>query len=58
MIKVRGMSVFPSELEVLLGRHPAVLGSAVVARPIASAARCRWHSSACAPVTTTRRRRH
>jgi long-chain acyl-CoA synthetase len=33
MIKVRGMSVFPSELEVLLGRHPAVLGSAVVARP-------------------------
>ena len=33
MLKVRGMSVFPSELEVLLGRHPAVLGSAVVARP-------------------------
>ncbi len=33
MIKVRGMSVFPSELEVLLGRHAAVLGSAVVARP-------------------------
>lgn len=33
MIKVRGMSVFPSELEVLLGRHPAVLGSAVVPRP-------------------------
>lgn len=32
MLKVRGMSVFPSELEVLLGRHPAVLGSAVVGR--------------------------
>ncbi|SOZ13961.1 Long chain fatty acid-CoA ligase [Cupriavidus taiwanensis] len=33
MLKVRGMSVFPSELEVLLSRHPAVLGSAVVGRP-------------------------
>ncbi|SOY48957.1 Long chain fatty acid-CoA ligase [Cupriavidus taiwanensis] len=32
MLKVRGMSVFPSELEVLLSRHPAVLGSAVVGR--------------------------
>lgn len=30
---MRGMSVFPSELKVLLGRHPAVLGSAVVGRP-------------------------
>jgi fatty-acyl-CoA synthase/long-chain acyl-CoA synthetase len=32
MLKVRGMSVFPSEIEVLLSRHPAVLGSAVVGR--------------------------
>jgi fatty-acyl-CoA synthase/long-chain acyl-CoA synthetase len=33
MIKVNGMSVFPSELEALLGQHPAVLASAVLARP-------------------------
>jgi long-chain acyl-CoA synthetase len=33
MLKVNGMSVFPSELEALLGTHPAVLGSAVIGRP-------------------------
>lgn len=33
MLKVRGMSVFPSEIEVLLARHPAILGSGVVGRP-------------------------
>ncbi|MDF3841718.1 AMP-binding protein [Pseudomonas citronellolis] len=33
MIKVNGMSVFPSELEALLGQHPAVLASALLARP-------------------------
>jgi len=32
MLKVRGMSVFPPELEVMLARHEAVLGSAVVGR--------------------------
>lgn len=32
MLKVRGMSVFPSELEVLLSRHPAVLEAAVLGR--------------------------
>lgn len=32
MIKVNGMSVFPSELETLLGRHAGILASAVVAR--------------------------
>ncbi len=30
MIKVKGMSVFPSEIEIILGRHPAVEGSGVV----------------------------
>ncbi|WP_332307704.1 AMP-binding enzyme [Saccharopolyspora erythraea] len=30
MIKVSGMSVFPSEVESLLARHPGVLGAAVV----------------------------
>ncbi|MBI5256197.1 MAG: AMP-binding protein [Burkholderiales bacterium] len=30
MLKVRGMSVFPTEIEALLGQHPAVLGSGVV----------------------------
>jgi len=29
MLKVRGMSVFPSEIEVILGRHPAIHGSGV-----------------------------
>ncbi len=33
MLKVKGMSVFPSELEVLLGKHPAVAGCGVVGRP-------------------------
>lgn len=33
MIKVRGMSVFPAELETILGRHPLVAASAVVPRP-------------------------
>jgi len=32
MIKVNGMSVFPTELETMLGRHPAVMASAVIAR--------------------------
>lgn len=32
MLKVKGMSVFPAELEALLGKHPAVLGSGVVGR--------------------------
>ncbi|HLD68649.1 MAG TPA: AMP-binding protein [Pseudomonas sp.] len=32
MLKVNGMSVFPSELEALLGQHPAVLASAVIGR--------------------------
>jgi long-chain acyl-CoA synthetase len=31
MIKVKGMSVFPTEVETLLGRHPDVLTAAVVA---------------------------
>lgn len=30
MLKVNGMSVFPSEIEVLLARHPAVQGSGVI----------------------------
>lgn len=33
MIKVNGMSVFPTEVETLLGRHPDVLAAAVVAVP-------------------------
>ncbi|OWJ89529.1 acyl-CoA synthetase [Pseudomonas sp. A46] len=33
MLKVNGMSVFPSELEALLGQHPAILASAVIGRP-------------------------
>lgn len=33
MIKVKGMSVFPSEVESLLGQHPAISGSAVLGRP-------------------------
>jgi long-chain acyl-CoA synthetase len=31
--KVTGMSVFPAEIEAMLGRHPAVVGSGVVGRP-------------------------
>ena len=33
MLKVKGMSVFPAEIEALLGRHPAVIGSGVIGRP-------------------------
>jgi long-chain acyl-CoA synthetase len=33
MLKVKGMSVFPAEIEALLGQHPAVLGSGVVGVP-------------------------
>jgi acyl-CoA synthetase (AMP-forming)/AMP-acid ligase II len=33
MLKVRGMSVFPGEVEMLLAQHPAVLGAAIVGRP-------------------------
>lgn len=33
MLKVRGMSVFPTEVEGLICMHPAVLGAAVVGRP-------------------------
>jgi len=32
MLKVKGMSVFPAEVEALLGMHPAVIGSGVVGR--------------------------
>ena len=32
MLKVRGMSVFPGEVETLLARHPAVQGSGVIGR--------------------------
>lgn len=32
MLKVKGMSVFPPEIEALLGQHPAVLGSGVIGR--------------------------
>jgi fatty-acyl-CoA synthase len=32
MLKVKGMSVFPPEIEALLGQHPGVLGSGVVGR--------------------------
>ncbi len=30
MLKVKGMSVFPAEVEALLGQHPDVLGSGVI----------------------------
>lgn len=36
MLKVNGMSVFPSELEAMLGQHPALLASAVIGREDAS----------------------
>ncbi|MDB5451624.1 MAG: AMP-binding enzyme family protein, partial [Caulobacteraceae bacterium] len=36
MIKVKGMSVFPAELEAVLGGHPDVLASGVIARPDAA----------------------
>jgi long-chain acyl-CoA synthetase len=32
MLKVKGMSVFPAEIEALLGQHPAILGSGVIGR--------------------------
>ncbi|WP_420392499.1 AMP-binding protein [Acuticoccus sp.] len=32
MLKVKGMSVFPAELEALLGRHPDVVASGVIGR--------------------------
>jgi acyl-CoA synthetase (AMP-forming)/AMP-acid ligase II len=33
MLKVKGMSVFPSEIEAFLGRHPAIVGSGVIGKP-------------------------
>lgn len=33
MLKVNGMSVFPSELESMLGQHPELLASAVIGKP-------------------------
>lgn len=33
MLKVKGMSVFPAEIEAMLGRHPAVSGSGVIGAP-------------------------
>jgi acyl-CoA synthetase (AMP-forming)/AMP-acid ligase II len=33
MLKFRGMSVFPAEIEAFLGQHPAVVGSGVIGRP-------------------------
>jgi acyl-CoA synthetase (AMP-forming)/AMP-acid ligase II len=32
MLKVKGMSVFPTEIEVMLGQHPDVVGSGVIGR--------------------------
>jgi len=32
MLKVKGMSVFPPEIEAVLGQHPAILGSGVIGR--------------------------
>ena len=32
MLKVKGMSVFPSEIEATLGQHPAVTGGGVIGR--------------------------
>lgn len=33
MLKVKGMSVFPAEVEALLGQHPDVIGSGVIGVP-------------------------
>ncbi len=33
MLKVNGMSVFPGEVEALLGQYPGLLGSGVIGRP-------------------------
>lgn len=41
MLKVNGMSVFPAEIEALLGQHPAVVGSGVIGARTRSAARRR-----------------
>ncbi|MCG3163650.1 MAG: Long-chain-fatty-acid--CoA ligase [Acidobacteria bacterium] len=30
MLKVKGMSVFPAEIEAILGQHPSVVGSGVI----------------------------
>ncbi|MFC0282358.1 AMP-binding protein [Camelimonas abortus] len=32
MLKVKGMSVFPAEIEAVLGQHPSVTGSGVIGR--------------------------
>ena len=32
MLKVKGMSVFPAEIEAMLGQHPAIVGSGVIGR--------------------------
>ncbi len=32
MLKMKGMSIFPSEVETLLGRHPAIAGSGVIGK--------------------------
>jgi long-chain acyl-CoA synthetase len=32
MLKVKGMSVFPAEIEAMLGQHPAISGSGVIGR--------------------------
>lgn len=32
MLKIKGMSVFPSEVETILGQHPAIAGSGVIGR--------------------------
>ncbi|OWU85518.1 acyl-CoA synthetase [Oceanicola sp. 22II-s10i] len=37
MLKVRGMSVFPAEIEAVLGKHPGIRGSGVVGRSDAHA---------------------
>jgi long-chain acyl-CoA synthetase len=33
MLKVKGMPVFPAEIEALLGMHPGIVGSGVIGRP-------------------------
>ena len=32
MLKTKGMSVFPAEIEAVLGQHPAITGSGVIGR--------------------------
>ena len=46
MLKVRGMSVFPAEIEALLGQHPAVLGLGRD-RPRGPGARARFRWPSC-----------